>query len=398
MRKSLWVSMLILAVVLILPSACARPAPAAFEVVSLNVTPTEVTAGDTVNVTVEVKNTGGSESVYTATLTVNGAKAETKDVTVAPGATEAVTFSLVKDKAGTYQLTICGSISSLRVKEQAVTSVALEQSKVLYPELYLELLKLPDLKEIDDRDNEAIEDIIRLALDPKNKQPFESMLNEGIRDKRKYCAPLEALLWIAYDREFDDDNSLQDYSLESLMNDAWKETTTSRNYGSERWRDFDDVADRLSSPKLLATYCIDNFRVASIEWEEVMASSHPEDVWDPERTFSLRKGVCMDQSAFALHCLIRHGYSYDDFEVHKNHAACILSASARSLGRGEHFTCLYIQDGEFYIINVGIPYVRGIKGPFKTVEQAAHATLPNWTEYSFFDADGMPTKQVVETR
>jgi len=54
---------------LITVGACAKPAPppspAAFEVTTMNVTPPEVTAGETANVTAEVKNTGGSEGTYT---------------------------------------------------------------------------------------------------------------------------------------------------------------------------------------------------------------------------------------------------------------------------------------------------------------------------------------------
>lgn len=119
MRKGLWLSMLLIAVVLILPTACKAPAePAKFDVTSLDVSPPEVTASETVSVVVQVKNIGGSEGIYTATLTVDGVKAETKEVTVAPGATEKLTFSLFKDKAGTYQVAVGGLRSSFIVKEE----------------------------------------------------------------------------------------------------------------------------------------------------------------------------------------------------------------------------------------------------------------------------------------
>lgn len=265
----------------------------------------------------------------------------------------------------------------------------------IYPSLGVELIKLPDFSQIEEKDVEGLEDILQLATEPKYKTTFESMLNEGIPEKRKFCTPLEALLWIAYDREFDRYNPLRGYSLEKLIKNAWKGTTTSKNYKSERWENFDEVVDRLSSPELVATYCIDNFRWESHEWYELQSTGTLEEVWSPRRTFILRKGVCYDQSAFALHCLIRHGYSYNDFQVHRHHAACVLSASGRSLGLGEHYVCLYIQDGQSYTIDVGTPYVRGIKGPFRTVEQAADATLPGCTEYTFFNGSGMPTKRVV---
>jgi hypothetical protein len=121
MRKSLLLSALLLATVLILPPACKAPAaPAQFEVTSFNISPPEITAGETASITTQVKNIGGSEGTYTAVLTVDGAQAETKNVTVTPGATETVTFSLVKDKAGTYQVAIGELRSSLTVKPKLV--------------------------------------------------------------------------------------------------------------------------------------------------------------------------------------------------------------------------------------------------------------------------------------
>jgi len=98
------------------PAPAPKPESAAqFEVVSLHVTPTQVTAGETVTVKAEVKNIGGSEGVYTAILTVNGVEVETKDIVVAPGATETVAFSLVKDKTGTYNIELGSLTGTLSV-------------------------------------------------------------------------------------------------------------------------------------------------------------------------------------------------------------------------------------------------------------------------------------------
>jgi len=121
-----------LALALVLPMlftlvACAKPAtspplptPAAFEVTSLVVTPPEVTAGETASVTVKVKNTGGSEGTYNAVLTIDGVTVGAKQVTLAPGASKTISFSPVKDKAGTYQIGIGGLTSKLTVKAKLV--------------------------------------------------------------------------------------------------------------------------------------------------------------------------------------------------------------------------------------------------------------------------------------
>ena len=118
MKKKFLVGVLIVVTALIAPLAC--KAPAEFELMSLDITPPEVTAGDPVSVTAEVKNIGGSEGVYPVTLTVGGVDVETKDVTVAPRGMETVSFSLVKDTPGTYQVGIGELTSSLTVKQKLV--------------------------------------------------------------------------------------------------------------------------------------------------------------------------------------------------------------------------------------------------------------------------------------
>ena len=112
-------------------AACAKPAPtptptpapapaptpvAEFEVISLDIEPPEVMAGEAVSITAVVENTGGSEGTYAVILTVDGATVETKEVVIRPGNSKVVTFSLVKDTPGTYEIGIGGQSSSLIVK------------------------------------------------------------------------------------------------------------------------------------------------------------------------------------------------------------------------------------------------------------------------------------------
>ena len=101
--------------------SCAAPAPAPgetaeFEVTSLAVTPIVAEPGQAVTVEVEVMNVGETGSC-TLTLTVNGVEEEVKDVRVAPGATEIVTFTLAKDVSGIYDIEVAGLTDTLRVKQ-----------------------------------------------------------------------------------------------------------------------------------------------------------------------------------------------------------------------------------------------------------------------------------------
>jgi len=114
--------LLILAIGVILLGACSTSPPqlSEIEVVSLDIVPPEVIAGETVSITAEVRNAGTSQGTYTAVLTVDGVEAETKEIAVAAGAAETITFSLVKDQAGSYEVGIGGLFSTLTVKEKPV--------------------------------------------------------------------------------------------------------------------------------------------------------------------------------------------------------------------------------------------------------------------------------------
>ncbi len=97
------------------PPPTPPPPPAEFEVTSLDIKPPEVLAGETVSITVVVENTGGIEGTYAVILTVNGVTVETKEVAIAPNSSKVVSFSLIKDKPGTYEVAIGETHSTLIV-------------------------------------------------------------------------------------------------------------------------------------------------------------------------------------------------------------------------------------------------------------------------------------------
>ncbi len=76
-----------LLVTLIILTACAEPAPAEFELSSLDISPVEVVSGEPTTVTADVKNVGEVQGTYATSLIVNDKEVETTQVLVAPGAT-----------------------------------------------------------------------------------------------------------------------------------------------------------------------------------------------------------------------------------------------------------------------------------------------------------------------
>ncbi len=102
----------------------AEATPAAFTVSNLVMNPAKVAIGEPVTIAVDVTNTGDLEGTYKATLRIDDVVIETKDVTIAGGATETVTFSPVtKDAVGAYNVAVGDQVATLRVLKSAAFTV-----------------------------------------------------------------------------------------------------------------------------------------------------------------------------------------------------------------------------------------------------------------------------------
>jgi hypothetical protein len=86
-----------------------------FSVSNLNIIPTEVQAGGTVGITVTVSNTGNNAGSYVVVLNVNGVKEAEQSVTLAADASQNVTFYIIRQAAGTYNVNIDGLNGSFTV-------------------------------------------------------------------------------------------------------------------------------------------------------------------------------------------------------------------------------------------------------------------------------------------
>jgi hypothetical protein len=82
---------------------------------NLTVQPAEVLTGEAVTISVAVANTGGTEGSYNVVLKLNGVKEAEKRVTIAAGGSETVTFSVTKEDAASYSVTVDGLSSSFTV-------------------------------------------------------------------------------------------------------------------------------------------------------------------------------------------------------------------------------------------------------------------------------------------
>ncbi|MFQ6122104.1 MAG: Ig-like domain-containing protein [Dehalococcoidales bacterium] len=93
-------------------------APAAFTTSTLIISPTEVNTGERVTISVIVTNTGDLTGTYKVTLKIDDLVVEEKEVTVAGGASQRVTFTAAKDIPGTYMVAVNRLTGWFVVKEK----------------------------------------------------------------------------------------------------------------------------------------------------------------------------------------------------------------------------------------------------------------------------------------
>jgi hypothetical protein len=98
--------------------ACAQQPqeqPAAFEMVSLGVSPSRVQAGEEAVVTAQVANTGGLAGNFKAELTMNGVPAASRVIMILPGKIGRLSFTVSPDKPGIYKIQLGSTGATLTV-------------------------------------------------------------------------------------------------------------------------------------------------------------------------------------------------------------------------------------------------------------------------------------------
>jgi len=91
--------------------------PADFVVSELSITPDKVYVGENVTISFLVTNAGDLEDTCEVTPQINNVELETREVTLAGGASETLTFTVSRDTIGTYTVIIDGIYARFVVKE-----------------------------------------------------------------------------------------------------------------------------------------------------------------------------------------------------------------------------------------------------------------------------------------
>jgi len=89
--------------------------PASLSVSGLSISPQQVEPGQQVTISINVANSGGETGSYNAVLYINGVAEASQSVSVAPGMTKNVIFTVTKSDAGVYDVSIAGQNGQFQV-------------------------------------------------------------------------------------------------------------------------------------------------------------------------------------------------------------------------------------------------------------------------------------------
>lgn len=286
--------------------------------------------------------------------------------------------------------------------------------------LAMELAKLPELKNnISKKDVESLKNILALyEIDPiVFNEAFDQMYKEGIPKIRKFCTPLQALLWLSGKVQFSkQENPLLNYDWDSLLNKAWgiygivlpeehvkkilaervyledkkdiksvlsnlsTDTLIFRNSSyqneiREKWSNLEQVTDRLNSPRIIFKYIKPN-----IYYPNAIRGSKPTSI---EQTFKSKIGTCASHALFVQYCLEKAGYESVVIRYVCTPEFCGPQRGRQSYTNPTpyHWTAAFKEGGAIYEIDGGRHYMGG---PYKSYAEIAGGNpfiLRRWNKY-----------------
>jgi len=294
--------------------------------------------------------------------------------------------------------------------------------------LALELAKLPELKTtISIKKMESLKNILTLyEIDPLAfNSAFDKMYKEGIPEIRKFCTPLQALFWLSGKVQFSKQNNpLLNYDLESLLDEAWgvqgivlpeedvkkiltepvyvgdkkeirsvlsKLSTDSSVFRNEsflddirvNWSNFEEVTDRLNSPRLIFKYIKPNlYYPNTLRYTSGTESPYKR---SPEQTFKLKTGNCGIQALFVDYCLKKAGYETAVIRYDCTLGFCGPQRELMSYTNPTpyHWTVAYKEGGVIYELDAGRHYMGG---PYKAYSEIAGGNpfvlRKSWHDYN----------------
>lgn len=122
--------LLVLITLLTIPLAC-HQSRSSFQVLSLDIEPSQVTVGKRVTIRAQIRNNSQNVETYDVPLMVNGVAQDRKSVTLEPGTVKAVEFTFTKHTTGTYKISVGGLSAVLEVQAPVPATFQISQLEVV---------------------------------------------------------------------------------------------------------------------------------------------------------------------------------------------------------------------------------------------------------------------------
>ena len=91
--------------------------PPGFSVSPIQVSPEQVQPNEQVEISIDITNTGGETGNYTAALYINDTTEDSRAVSISPGSTQTVMFTVTKSEPGTYTISLGGQQGQFTVAD-----------------------------------------------------------------------------------------------------------------------------------------------------------------------------------------------------------------------------------------------------------------------------------------
>ena len=111
------------------------PEPAKFVISDLSISPSEVKTRESVTISFDVTNSGGTSGTHTVTLKVNGSELATESVALDPGQSQRVNFTAKTESSGTFTVEVDGLKGTFKATERTVQGTLAVSSSVKFPSL-----------------------------------------------------------------------------------------------------------------------------------------------------------------------------------------------------------------------------------------------------------------------
>ena len=107
-----------------------EPMHPSFSFSDLVIEPTRVICSEEVTITVSITNIGENREKYDSLLNINGIEEETKSITLEPGTTGILSYNIVRDIPGIYDVEMSGLTGSFTVIQSEITESTSLPSKI----------------------------------------------------------------------------------------------------------------------------------------------------------------------------------------------------------------------------------------------------------------------------